>query len=132
MRLYYPFTLTQGFFGNKPYAPMASSILTRNDPSTYAQNAQLAQCASVHIHSFNAKIVKEAHNQHDFCFGHRGIAMILSLTICFSVYSAIIASKSLQKWTAIQNISVTLSLAITVFSSIILCFSEQQRHNKFH
>lgn len=62
------------------------------------------------------RIVEKDHYQHNFCLWHCRISMIFP--VGFSVYFAVIASKNLQKSSAIQNISVTLS---SVIIAIFVC-----------
>ena len=45
------------------------------------------------------------HYQHDFGLWHRGTSIIFLFPVGFSVYFAVIASKNLQKSSAMQNIS---------------------------
>ena len=67
-----------------------------------------------------SRVMEKYHDEHDFRFGHGGITMIFTLCSRLSVYFVIMASKNLQKSSAIQNNSITL---LSVIIAIIVCKS---------
>ena len=64
-----------------------------------------------------AGVVEKYHDEHHFRLRQRRITVIIAL-VSFMVYFSIMASKNLQKSSAIQNNSVTLS---SVIIAIIVC-----------
>ena len=99
-----------------------------NGQSIYVWSVPLAQCLKFIIHRFYKTRKPESWKRiiisTTSAFDIVEFRWYFLFPVGFSVYFAVIASKSLQKSSTIQNISVTLSsVIITIFVCNYLCIS---------